>query len=1053
MHCIFRVSVVALLLMLRLGSASLQAQSPASQETAPNSDDKSSRIRLPEGYVVERVAGPPLVSHPMMAGFDDRGRLYVAESAGKNLRRDVLEQELPNCVRRLEDTDGDGRFDRATTFADNLTFPMGALFYRGSLYVAAPPYIWKFTDTDDDGVADQREQLAGRFGYTGNAADIHGCFLGPDGRIYWCDGRHGHEFRDADGNVTSQGKGSNIFTCRPDGSDLYAHCGGGMDNPVEIDFTESGDVLGTVNILYSSPRIDCLVHWQHGGAYPHYETVLGEYKKTGELLGPIYQFGHVAVSGTCRYRSGALDESFRNDMFVSIFNTGKILRCDVAPQGSTYTAAAEEFLSCAEPDFHPTDILEDADGSLLLVDTGGWFLIGCPTSQTEKPQIKGGIYRIRKAGMPTVDDPRGTSIAWKTLNSEALMALLSDGRFAVRERAIDECALRGPALIPMLAELVKGGDSVSKQNAVWALTRMQTPEASAAVAPAFGDRDPMLRAIACRSALATRDPQALPSLIRAIGDDSPHVRRQALQAIGRLGNPEAVPAVLQRAPQVVDRAEEHALIYALIEINAPERTRPGLTHPPAATRRGALIALDQMDNRTLTEADLRQALHGPPLVASAALRILSRRPELSGLVAETVNDWIHGRIPMSEQTATDIRRLIGNGSGLPELVSTALADREVSVAVRHQVLRALAESPKPQLHASWIPPLRSLLNSSDAGLRQQALRSLRTLGGSSFASELTAIAGNSNESMETRLAAIDALVPAGGSVSPETFDYCLACVTGEVPPSATETAVAVLGRAALTNDQLAKITPLLREAGPIDLRGLLRAYAVCRDESLLAEFVDALSQAKSLSSLTSADLNGISKNWPESATRHLATVFQELSRRETARTERLAALEPVAKSGSAHKGREVFFSEKSKCATCHRVGDQGGRIGPDLSAIGRIRRERDLLEAILFPSVSFAREYEPYVVATTDGKVLTGLIVRETQETLYVQQQTGDPVPVLRTQVEAISPSPVSIMPQGLDTGLSDEQLGDLVAYLRSLQVPNVNAVTQVQGVNPSGGP
>ncbi|MCA8995438.1 MAG: HEAT repeat domain-containing protein, partial [Planctomycetaceae bacterium] len=835
-----------------------------------------------------------------------------------------------------------------------------------------------------------------------------------------------------------QGKGSNIFTCWPDGSDLYAHCGGGMDNPVEVDFTDTGDVLGTVNILYRSPRIDCLVHWLHGGAYPHYESVLGEYKKTGDLLGPIYQFGHVAVSGTCRYRSGLLERHFRDDMFVTIFNTGKVMRCEVDPSGSTYSADAAEFLSCSDPDFHPTDILEDADGSLLLIDTGGWFRIGCPTSQIEKPDILGGIYRIRKTGMPEFHDPRGIAIDWDQLSNTQLIALLGDTRYAVRDRAIDECAQRGEALIPLLAHRVKSGDILPRQNAIWALTRMRIPDAMKAVHPAFGDREPKIREIACHSVAATRDASAKELLLGALKEaDHPHIVRQAIRALGRIGDSEAVRPLLAQAAMATDRALEHAAIYAVIEINDPQETAKFLSRAKPSVQRAALIALDQMDNQILSEQILRKALAGPTKVQATAMWVLMHRPEWNSLIAETVDNWLQGKIAHDEST---IPSLIGNGQQFPDLIAKGLAGEDVPEERKLTILDALMQAPQPKLVEEWVVPLTKLLTSESRELQTQAMRTVARFGGAAFDPVLDEIALDEGKTIPVRMAALDARVSSGEPVSVEEFSFLMSLVDREGASASRDLATQILSRGVLTSEQLSRLVPLISVAGPIDLRSLMKPFERCRDEAVLGELIDALARAKSLASLTSAELTAISKRWPEEPSQSLGAVFEQLGQQEQKRVERLTALEPIAKAGSAVRGHEIFFSEKAKCVTCHRVGEKGGKIGPDLSAIGRIRRERDLLEAILFPSVSFAREFEPYAVATSDGKVFTGLIVRETEETITIQQQTGDPVSIARDDIEQIAPSPVSIMPQGLDTGLTDEQIGDLVAYLRSLQTPNTQS-------------
>lgn len=443
-------------------------------------ETKLSTISVPESYQVEVAASSALVAHPLMADFDEQGRLYVAASAGENLPREELEKQLPNFVRRLEDTNGDGVFDKATTFADNMTFPQGCMWLEGSLYVASSGAIWKLTDTDDDGVADERVKLVGDFGYTGNAADVHGPFKGPEGRIYWCEGRHGHEIVDSEGQLVSKGKAARIFSCLPDGSDVQTFSTGGMDNPVEIVFTPSGDMLGTVNLMYSRPRGDCLVHWQYGGVYPRedfVESLDGEFVRTGPLLSEIYNFGHVAVSGLCRWTSKSSET-----LLVTEFNTNRVVQVDLKSAGSSYeTQQVEDFFVSTDKDFHPTDVLEAPDGSLLVIDTGGWFRIGCPQSGVAKSHIEGAIYRVKRTksspSRKLSQTDSKVDVVWKLRNNptqetlKQFITLLESGEPPIR-KAVARSLQDWPAevdrkkAILSLLQLAKEGTPAERRNAL-----------------------------------------------------------------------------------------------------------------------------------------------------------------------------------------------------------------------------------------------------------------------------------------------------------------------------------------------------------------------------------------------------------------------------------------------------------------------------------------------------------------------------------------------------------------------------------------------------------
>src|SRR5881409_2457433 len=189
---------------------------------------------LPAGFEIELAAGPPLVDRPITADFDEQGRLYVSDSSGSNENVQEQLKKRPHRILRLEDTDGDGKYDKRTVFADKMMFPEGTMWYDGSLYVAAPPSIWKLTDTDGDGVADERTEWHQGKTVTGCANDLHGPYLGPDGWIYWCKGAFAEQSYPLVNGRTIKSRGAHIFRKRPDGSGLEAVMTGGMDNPVEV---------------------------------------------------------------------------------------------------------------------------------------------------------------------------------------------------------------------------------------------------------------------------------------------------------------------------------------------------------------------------------------------------------------------------------------------------------------------------------------------------------------------------------------------------------------------------------------------------------------------------------------------------------------------------------------------------------------------------------------------------------------------------------------------------------------------------------------------------
>ncbi|MFN0066099.1 MAG: PVC-type heme-binding CxxCH protein, partial [Limisphaerales bacterium] len=356
---------------------------------------------LPPGFTIELAAGPDLAPRPVSASFDDQGRLYVTDSDGSNAKPDEQLKNPGARVLRLEDTDGDGRFDQSVVFADKVMFPQGCLWHDGWVYVAGPPSLWRFKDTDGDGRADVREEWFKGGTLTGCANDLHGPYPGPEGFLYWTKGAFAEQTHILGDGRAFRTRAAHIFRMRPDRTGLDVVMTGGMDNPVGVAFTPDGEALFTSTFIdFSQPGFrDGVAHAAYGAVFGKVNDVLddpGARRAGPELAQPFVQMGAAAPSGLCRYEGEGLGTGFRDNFFATSFNLHKVTRHVLRRSGATYASDTTDFVVSDNVDFHPTDVLADADGSLLIVDTGGWYKLCCPSSQLAKGDVPGGLYRVRR---------------------------------------------------------------------------------------------------------------------------------------------------------------------------------------------------------------------------------------------------------------------------------------------------------------------------------------------------------------------------------------------------------------------------------------------------------------------------------------------------------------------------------------------------------------------------------------------------------------------------------------------------------------------------------
>ena len=1013
---------------------------------------------IPDGFSIERIAGSPLVDRPITAAFDDLGRLYVADSSGSNDNVKKQLAEKPHRIVRLEDRDGDGEFDKQTVFADKMMFPEGTMWYGDSLYVAAPPSIWKLTDTNGDGVADERVEWFQGKTLTGCANDLHGPYRGPDGWIYWCKGAFAPQTYERPGKSPFATRASHIFRCRPDGTGIEPVMTGGMDNPVDVAFTPGGERIFTTTFFVhpGGGQRDGLIHAIYGGIY-------------GKIHEPIFEPAHKWTSPQCHAGPPA-------------HGTGRSVRLDALRVGCLRHGVSKQSVCLlfqpaqGEPPRigAPRHQLHDQRRRFRLQsrsrlppyrrDRGRRWqprdrryrrLVQAllPDVTASKARCAGCDLSRQASGAPRIEDPRGVDLPVRALDLKNAVAqkrvveLLGDPRPAVQRRAIDALtkARANEAILEPIRAVGRGNpSSLLRRNCVWTLARFDSSPARALVREFLSDSDETVCQVALNVSSLARDREAVPRLVELLASSSLPNRRAAAEALGRIGDKSAVPALLEAAGKSEDRILDHSFTYALIEIGDHQTTAAGLTSKNNRTKKAALVALDQMDGGGLDPKFVAGLLAGSePDIKETASWIIGRHLDWAGELAGVLGERLW-RIDLPPAERTELERQLGRfaqAAPIQRLLAVRLRDAFAGSAARRSSLQAMAWSnlKAETVPREWVDAVAGVLEGDPATpeLVAPAVATLRALPltkekAGDLPDRLLRIAGDTKNGVDLRLQAL-AAVP-GGVVNPDQtlVDFLVSQLDRDRPVAARTTAADVLARAKLTAAQLVRLADLLPTAGPLEVDRLLAAFEQSTDEALGLKLVENLSKASALSSLRIDSVKASLAKYGPSVRKEAQALYTRLNVDLAKQKEKLEQLMTMLSAGDVRRGQLVFHSEKAACYSCHAIGYRGGNVGPDLTKIGSVRADRDLLEAIVFPSASFVRSFEPIAVATNDGKVFNGLLRGETADELILATGVNQETRVTRRDIEELRPSTVSVMPAGLEQQLTPQELADLVAFLRA---------------------
>ena len=954
-------------------------------------EDEIKTFKLPQDLEVSLFAAEPMVINPTNMNWDREGRLWVCCSP--NYPQIVPGHLANDYIAVLEDTDKDGKADKKTVFVDGLLIPTAVIPGDGGVYVANSTEFVHYKDTDGDGKADSKKVILSGFGTEDTHHILHTPRWGQDGLLYMNQSIYIHSHVETPYGVKRLMAGG-IWQYDPhtEKLEIFSY---GLINSWGHQMDKWGqsfatDGAGSHGINYVFPDIYQRTAYRAKHVLP------------GLNPGQPKHCGFEIITGTHfpeKYQGLFLANDFRGHR-TNVFK--------VSESGSGYVSKQQPDLigtahvgidrSGKGGGFRPVDVKMGPDGAVYLAD---WSNIIIQHGEVDfrderRDQVHGRIWRITAKGRELAKYPK---IAGEPI-AKLLDILKSEERFAV-DMAKRELIERGaekllPELDKWLAALPKNesGDYLRLQ-VLWLKQAVNVCDETL-LSNLLNNTDGRIRSAAIRVVRYFKDrlPNTMPILKKYVQDEHPRVRLEALNALRAVGTTEAVEASMLVLTKEMDQFLDYSLVLTLQE------------------RKSAWVG------KTTFGGDVN------------AITYAVKSTKSTEALGELFKAWQTGKIsPDKESEVLSTIASLGGRNELKVLIEAASKEsmkNETKLNVLTAVNGGANSKNKP---SGDLKALSKLLNSKDSKIVSETAKLVGNWKVASFVKNLKAL--TASESKEVSSAAVEGLAGIGGkqtatiladlAANAGSQELKVKALQGLVEVNADQAAALSLKVFNSLNEQ-ADVTKVFDAF--IRQKGGSKKLTNALQGKTIPEFVAiaGVRQANISGQKLAALVSAISKAGK------LKPVKQMLTPQEMT-----AMVKAVNEKGNPVIGEQIYRRKSIACINCHAIGGAGPEIGPDLISLGASAPVDYIIDSLLQPAKKIKEGYHMTMIATKDGKMISGAEVSAGQKEIVIRDAAGQKHKIATSNIKKRDIIPMSMMPPGLTATLNNDEFIHLVAFLAKL--------------------